>query len=125
MMKTQSKILAALMLFATPAFAATPPDEKDQVAQYETPDTILDLAPDPDSFDSFHALSPERTKAFLDFAKANHKNVAVGIETIWVGRWSGNPDLVLTFAFNKDSCLVDRGSIPLAQWRGLFVGDQM
>jgi hypothetical protein len=65
-------------------------------------------------------LSDEDTAILLAAAAKHHKHLAAGIETIYSARYSGDASKVLVFAFNEKSCLVDRGAIPIGEWKEVF-----
>jgi hypothetical protein len=77
-------------------------------------------APDAESKDSITMLSDEDTAILLAEAEKNHKHPAPGIETIYSARNSKDTTKVLIFAFNENSCLVDRGAIPIEEWIEVF-----
>ena len=77
-------------------------------------------APDPEFRDSITMLSDEDTAILLAAAAKHHKHLAAGIETIYSARYSGDASKVLVFAFNEKSCLVDRGAIPIGEWKEVF-----
>ena len=77
-------------------------------------------APDAKSRDSITMLSDEDTAILLAAAARHHKHLAIGIETIYSARYSGDAGKVLVFAFNEESCLVDRGAIPIGEWEEVF-----
>jgi hypothetical protein len=79
------------------------------------PTQLSASAPDAESRDSITLLSDEETEA------AKHrKHPAAGIQTIYSARNSDDATKVLIFAFNKKSCLVDRGAIPIDEWEKVF-----
>jgi hypothetical protein len=77
-------------------------------------------APDAESRDSITLLSDEDTTALLTAATNHNQHPAAGIVAIYSARYSRNPAKVLIFAFNEKNCLIDRGAIPIDEWRNLF-----
>ena len=69
---------------------------------------------------SITLLSDEETAVLLAEAAKHRKHPAAGIETIYSARNSDDATKVLIFAFNKKSCLVDRGAIPIDEWEKVF-----
>ena len=84
------------------------------------PTQLSASAPDAESRDSITLLSDEETAILLAEAAKHRKHPAVGIETIYSARNSDDATKVLIFAFNKESCLVDRGAIPIDEWEKVF-----
>jgi hypothetical protein len=80
-------------------------------------------APDFESRDSIRMLTKEDTAILLAVATQHKKHPAAGIVTIYSARRSGDAAKVLIFAFNEKSCLVDRGAIPIDEWRSVFGTD--
>jgi hypothetical protein len=77
-------------------------------------------APDAESKDSITLLSDEDTVALLAAAAKHNQHPAAGIVAIYSARYSRDAAKVLVFAFNEKNCLIDRGAIPINEWRNLF-----
>ena len=84
------------------------------------PTQLSASAPDADSRDSITLLSDKEMAILLAEAAKHGKHPAAGIETIYSARNSDDAIKVLIFAFNKKSCLVDRGAIPIDKWEKVF-----
>ena len=84
------------------------------------PAQLTASAPDAESRDSITLLSDEETAILLAEAEKHRKHPAAAIETIYSARNSADATKVLIFAFNKRSCLVDRGAIPIDEWEKVF-----
>jgi hypothetical protein len=77
-------------------------------------------APNPESRDSITMLSNKDTAILLAAAAKRGKRPAAGIVVIYTARYSEDQAKVLVFAFNEKGCLVDRGAIPINEWREIF-----
>ena len=84
------------------------------------PTQLSASAPEAGSRESITLLSDEETAILLAEAAKHRKHPAAGIETIYSARNSDDATKVLIFAFNKKSCLVDRGAIPINEWEKVF-----
>jgi hypothetical protein len=84
------------------------------------PTQLSASAPDAESRNSITLLSDGETAILLAEAAKHRKHPAAGIETIYSARNSDDATKVLIFAFNKKSCLVDRGAIPIDEWEKVF-----